>query len=304
MTADELDLAALRSLAVQVAYRMVGSRSDAEDLAQEAVLRVRSATDTTEVRSPEAFVTTVTTRLALDHLRSARVRRETYLGPWLPEPVVGGGLPGPADAAEVADSVSFAMLVVLESLHPHERAAFVLHDVFGYGHAELAEVLDRSEVACRQLVSRARRRVRESRPRVTVDPAEHRAVLERFLDAASTGDVGGLMAVLADDVVHVSDGGRERRAARHPIRGRDRVARFVAKVGPRISTAETATEITTVNGEPGFVVRLDGDARLVGTITVDDGLITAVHWVLNPHKLRWVTTGGIDRGERPPQETS
>jgi RNA polymerase sigma-70 factor, ECF subfamily len=288
---DDLDLVALRSHAVQVAYRMVGSRTDAEDLAQEAVLRVRSAADTTSIRSPEAFVTTVTTRLALDHLRSARVRRETYLGPWLPEPVGAEALPSPADAAELADSVSFAMLVVLETLNPVERAAFVLHDVFGHGYGELAEALDRSEVACRQLVSRARRRVTAARPRVAVDASVHRRVLESFLTAARSGDVEGLMAVLADDVVHLSDGGSERRAARHPICGRDRVARFVAKVLPKIVTPEASVVITQVNGEPGFVVRLGGDANLAGAIALDGRRVTALHWVLNPDKLRWIDAG-------------
>jgi RNA polymerase sigma factor (sigma-70 family) len=281
------DLGPLRAVAVAVAYRMLGSRSDAEDLAQEAMVRVQAAAEHDELRSPEAFTTTVTTRLAIDHLRSARVRRETYVGPWLPEPIVNDPLGDGARASELADSLSFALLVVLESLGPVERAAFLLHDVFGFGYPELARTLDRSEASCRQLVARARRRVTERRGRFLVDHDEHRALLHQFLAAARAGDVDALVAVLAEDAVLVSDGGAARKAARHPIRGRDRVTRFLRTVGPALFR-HGRVELATLNGEPGFVLVVDDAVYLAGTIEVADGRVSAARWVLNPDKLHWV----------------
>jgi RNA polymerase sigma-70 factor, ECF subfamily len=291
-----MDLTALRDLAVTVAYRMVGSRADAEDLAQEALVRVQAAATREPLRSPEAYTTTVTTRLALDHLRSARVRREAYVGPWLPEPVADG-LPGdrlgdPQREAELADSLSFAFLVVLETLGPVERAAFLLHDVFGLSYPELAETLERSEPACRKLVSRARRRVADRRTRHPVDPARHRQVVTRFVGATRTGDLDQLMALLTEDAVLVSDGGAERKAARWPIVGRDRVARFLRKVGPKLLGVAVSVEVTEVNGEPGLLVlRADGHPHLVGTVVTDapGTRIQAIHWVLNPAKLHAFT---------------
>ena len=291
-----LSLSDLRALAVGVAYRMVGSRTEAEDLAQEAIARVAPLLGAGELRNAEAYTTTVTTRLAIDHLRLARVQRETYVGPWLPEPVVDDEL-GPAAAAELGDSLSLAFLVVLESLGPLERAAFLLRDVFAFDYAQVAEALGRSEAACRQLVSRARQRIEERRPRYPVDPAEHRALLERFVAATSTGDVGSLQTLLAEGVVLVSDGGADRKAARRPIEGRDRVIRFLAAIGPKVlgpapsvSTWSGTVEVRQeeLNGEPGFVVRHDGRVTLAGTIEVVDGSIASIRWVLNLDKLHWV----------------
>jgi RNA polymerase sigma-70 factor (ECF subfamily) len=282
-----VDLGALRAHAVSVAYRMVGSRTEAEDLAQDAMLRVQGRLDSGDLRSPEAFITTVTTRLAIDHLRSARVRREAYVGPWLPEPVLDDPRADGARAAELADSLSFAFLVVLESLGPVERAAFLLHDVFGFGYGDLADTLDRSEAACRQLVSRARRRVADGRPRFEVDDGEHAVLLDRFLAAAQLGDVDGLVSVLADDAVLVSDGGADRRAARRPIVGLDRVVRFLSAVAPRWFALGEVRQVP-VNGEPGFVVVADGRAVLAGTVEIGEGRVRAVRWVVNPDKLRWV----------------
>lgn len=286
---DALDLAELRSVAVGVAYRMLGSRTEAEDLAQEALERVRVAATTDTLQNPEAYITTVATRLSIDHLRLARVTRETYLGPWLPEPVADDPFHDPARAAELADSLSFALLVVLESLHPVERAAFLLHDVFGYGYAHLATTLDRSEAACRQLVSRARRHISDGRHLAEADPAAHRQLLDRFLDAARTGDLDQLVALLADDAVLVSDGGHNRRAARHPITGRDRIARFLRRVGPKVLTVGPI-ETLSLNGGSGFVVHTPGGdgPHLAGIIDVDGGHIRAIHWVLNPDKLHWL----------------
>jgi RNA polymerase sigma-70 factor (ECF subfamily) len=294
---EPLDLAALREVAVSVAYRMLGSRTDAEDLAHDALLKVQEAARTTTLRSPEAFVVTVTTRLAIDHLRSARVRRETYVGPWLPEPVTS--LPpgdGRSDAmrgdgareAELADSLSFAFLVVLESLGPVERAAFLLRDVFGFGYDELATTLDRNAAACRQLVSRARARVADGRRRLEVDANEHRRLLERFVAAARDGDVDQLVSVLAHDAVITSDGGANLRAARWPIVGQDRVARFLGKIGPR-SLGISSVDLVELNGELGFAASVDGHVTIAGLVEVVDGRISVIRWVLNPDKLAWVT---------------
>lgn len=299
------DLESLRSRAVAVAYRMLGSRTDAEDIAQTTMIRVQSrlddAGDTDPLRSPEAFTTTVATRLSIDHLRSARVRREQYVGPWLPEPVAGSGSVGgvgaerldpiasgdPAAVADLGDSLSFAFLVVLESLGPVERAAFLLHETFGYGYDELATILDRSEDSCRQLVSRAKRRLADGRPRFTVDDAEHRELLERFVAAARGGDVDALVGLLAPDADLVSDGGANRKAARHPVVGRDRVVRFVQKIGPRVFQGADVT-IEPVNGELAFVLRARGQVTLVGLVETSGGQVTALRWVSNPDKLGWV----------------
>jgi RNA polymerase sigma-70 factor (ECF subfamily) len=284
---DPSELMSLRALAVSVAYRMVGSRTEAEDLAQEAMVRVARALDEDEIRSPEAFTTTVTTRLAIDHLRLARVQRETYVGPWLPEPVVDDEL-GPAAAAELSDSLSLAFLVVLESLGPVERAAFLLREVFGFDYAQVADALGRSEDACRQVVSRAKQRVGDRRVRFGVDRDEHRRLLERFVAAARDGDVEELTSFLTADVVLVSDGGPTVKAARRPIHGVDRVARFLSSVGPKALGAGEV-RLAPVNGEPGFVVVRAGRIVLAGTIDVADGVITAVRWVINPDKLHWMS---------------
>jgi RNA polymerase sigma-70 factor (ECF subfamily) len=281
------DLASLRRVAFDAGYRMLGTRSDADDIAQETLLRVQGPVERGEVVNAAAFTTTVATRLAIDHLRSARVRREDYRGPWLPEPLVERDL----DPVELADSLSYGLLVVLERLGPVERAAFLLHDVFGFGYPELADALDRSEAACRQLVSRARARVTGDRPRRPVDPVEHRALLDRFLAASGDGDVEGLLALLSDDVVLVSDGGAHVKAARRPVVGRDRVARFVLKIVPRWGHAASSV---TINGEPGFVVDLPDRTYLAGTIEVAAGRITAVRWVLNPEKLDGSWSGAAD----------
>jgi RNA polymerase sigma-70 factor (ECF subfamily) len=292
MTAAGLDLGHLRQVATGVAYRMVGSRTEAEDLAQEALVRVTAAAGREELANPDAFTTTVATRLSIDHLRSARVQREEYLGPWLPEPVSDDVLEDGATAAVVADSLSFALLSVLEALGPVERAAFLLREVFGYGYDEVAAVLDRSEPAVRQLVARARKRVEAGRPRRSVERDEHRRVLDRFLAATRQGDVDGLVAVLAEDAVLVSDGGRHAKAARRPVEGRDRIARFLRSIGPR-ALGGRRVEVVDLNGEPGFVALVgdgpDEHVELAGAVEVADGRVVAVRWVLNPEKLRWIS---------------
>lgn len=285
MTAARLDaeLAALRPRLQAMAYRMVGGVAEAEDIVQEACARVLAVEDPGTLRSVEAFATTVTTRIAIDHLRSARVRREEYLGPWLPEPVV---VDDPPDQhAELVDSLSLAFLVVLESLSPVERAVLLLREVFGYSFAEVAEAVQLSEANCRQVLVRARRHVEGRRPRFEADPAKRDELLRRFLDAAGSGDVARFEQVLAADAVFYSDGGKRVKAARHPIRGRDRVARFLGWVC-RKQRGWWRLDPALVNGQPGAVARHDG--RVVGVFALDvaDGRIQAVRLVVNPDKLR------------------
>jgi RNA polymerase sigma-70 factor (ECF subfamily) len=282
-------LQALRIRAVAIAYRMLGSRTEAEDIAQDTMVRVERALATEDVRSPQAFTTTVAARLSIDHLRSARAQREQYVGPWLPEPITGVESDDLATTAALNDSLSFAMLVVLESLGPVERAAFLLHDTFGYGYDELAEILDRSETACRQIVVRARQRVAAGRPRFTTDPQQHQVLLDRFINAARQGDMGALVELLAPDASLVSDGGANRRATRRPVLGRDRVARFLRTVGPQVFVADRQIEPTLVNGHPGFTVLSDGVTVLVGVLEGTDGQIHSIRWVVNPDKLTWMS---------------
>jgi RNA polymerase sigma-70 factor (ECF subfamily) len=284
----------LRSRLLSIAYRMTGSRTDAEDLVQEAMLRVHLAAERQRIESVEAYATTVLTRLAVDHLRSARVRRETYVGPWLPEPVAGepGGKAREGDAeqaVELAESLSLAFLVALESLGPVERAALLLHDVFAYEYGEIAVILDRSEAACRQLVSRARSRLRDARPRFEVDHSQHERLLRQFIDACATGDLDGIVSLLTDDVVLLTDGGADVRAARFPIRGASRVARLLARVlGRRLQWMDM--RYAPVNGTPGFMLLSnDGDVVSVGSIDVRDGRIAEIDWVINPDKLAWIS---------------
>lgn len=283
----------LRTVAFDVGYRMLGSRADAEDLAQEAWMRVIGPVERGDIDNPAAYTTTVATRLAIDELRSARHRREHYPGPWLPEPVVEWG----DDPAEVADTLSYALMVVLDTLSPLERAAFLLREAFAFDYDEIATALDRNEAAVRQLVSRARRRVAERRPEPVPDRAAHERLLERFLSAASGADVDGLVDLLAEEVELVSDGGPNRRAARHPIVGRDRVVRFLRSVFPRVLAGGSA-RIVGVNGEPGFLVEGVEGPNLVGAIVVRDGRVVRISWLVNPDKLPsppMATTSDRDR---------
>lgn len=267
---------------VGLAYRLLGSVTDAEDAVQEAFLRLeRHGLDGLD--RPGAWLARVTGRICLDRLRSAQARRERYVGPWLPEPLLSAA--DPADATELADSVSMALLCVLETLSPAERVALVLHDVFGYGHADLAAVLDRSEAACRQLVSRARRAVRERRPRFDPDPADRDAAVRRFLDACRTGQLGPLLETLAPEVELRSDGGGVVSAARRPVHGADSVARFFVGL-VRKAPAGLRIETATVNGTLGIVVRgADGTPDTVFGFDVADGRVSAVYGVRNPAKL-------------------
>jgi RNA polymerase sigma-70 factor (ECF subfamily) len=268
-----------------VAYRILGSVVDADDVLQEAWLRW-SNVDRATVRSPEAFLTTVVGRLALDHLRRVKAKREAYTGPWLPEPIAQEPDPGqdPVAAVELADSLSMALLVVLETLSPLERAAFVLREVFERPYAEVAAALGRTEASVRQLVHRARDRVDDGHARYQADLATHSQVLERFLDACSGADVEQLMEVLAPDVVIISDGGGLAKAPKRPVFGREKVARLLAAFSVR-TPEDTAFSVEYFNGDLGIVARLDG--RIIGAmaLSVAGGLVQSLQLVANPEKL-------------------
>jgi RNA polymerase sigma-70 factor (ECF subfamily) len=271
---------------IALAYRMTGSLSDAEDIVQEALLRAHRS-PTTDVASPAAFLTTITTRLAIDHQRLARVRRESYVGPWLPEPISADPAPDAAAHAELADTLSMAFLVVLETLSPEERAVLLLHDVFAYQHAEIAAILGRSDASCRQLLRRARQRLEAGRPRVGADLAQRDEVLRRFVDACAGGDLEGFLDLLTDDVELVFDGGAEvRTAARNPIRGAGRVARFLTYVMGRLGGGGSV-QVVTLNGGPAALIATNtGD--VIGAVFVEPdehGAATEIRWVRNPAKL-------------------
>ena len=286
-----------RGLLVSVAYRVLGSVTDAEDAVQEAWLRW-SSVDPSEIDNPRAFLVRVTTRLAIDRLRRAKARRESYVGPWLPEPVLTGR--DPAEDAAMAESVSMAMLVVLETLSPLERAVFVLREAFGMPHSEIAEVLGRKEEAVRQLARRARDHVRERRIRFDADQTEQRRVTERFLQAASNGDLEALMEVLSPGVTLVADGGGRALAPRRPVRGADKVARFLVAVAKEEQTArflqsvgsepsaEVRVHLAQVNGGPGVVITAGGEPITALVLDVSEGLVQTVRLVANPEKLAGV----------------
>ena len=273
-----------RSRLFGVAYRMLGSRADADDVLQEAYLRWHRAL-VDEIRSPEAWLVTATTRLCIDRLRLAREAREVYVGPWLPEPLVSEASP-PADAQlDVASSLSIAFLVVLERLAPEERAAFLLHEVFDSDYGEIAQILSKSEAACRQIVSRARKRVRENRPRMEVSEVARRAVLDRFVNAVQTQDKEALLALFAETATWTSDGGGKARAALKVVRGRERVVRFVMGVLAR-HTDKFSFAPVTVNNEAGLAIRtLDGTLFSVISARTDGARILDMFTVLNPDKL-------------------
>ncbi|WP_042370028.1 RNA polymerase sigma-70 factor [Streptacidiphilus neutrinimicus] len=278
------DFAELRPLLFSIAYRVLGSVSEAEDAVQETWLRFE-ATDT-EPRSTKSFLSAVVTRISIDVLRSARVQREEYLGPWFPEPLLADPYQDPARSAELADSVSTAALLLLERLSPLERAVFVLREVFDFGFAEIASAVGRSEEACRQLVVRARRHMNAGRPRFEADRKEREELAARFFDALREGDVDGLRHLLAADVSMVGDGGGKAPQLARAIAGADKVARLLAAVFPALVRLGLTIEPHAINGQPGAIVR-DRDGKVLHTLELDvlDGEIQAVRLVLNPDKL-------------------
>lgn len=272
------EFTAHRALLFTVAYEMLGSAADAEDVVQETWLRW-SADNREDVHEPRAYLVRITTRLALNRLRTLARRRESYVGPWLPEPLVTA--PDVADDVALADSVSTAMLLVLETLGETERAVFVLREVFDVPYEEIAAAVDRTPATVRQIARRARAHVAARRPRMEVTPQERTEVVSRFQRAITEGDLQQLLDVISPDVVLVSDGGGKVSAARRPIVGRDKVLRFLAGVMPD----DVVVEATWINGELGLVTRQGGAITAIATAVVQDGVVTTMHIVRNPDKL-------------------
>jgi RNA polymerase sigma-70 factor (ECF subfamily) len=272
----------LRPFAFSIAYRMLGSVTEAEDVVQEGLLRLHRVK---AVEHPRAFVATVVTRLSIDELRSARARRETYVGQWLPEPIV-------TDSRPDDESVTMALLVTLESLTPVERAVFLLHDVFDYGYDEIAEIVGKSRENCRQLALRARRHVEARRARFEASREQRERLAARFFEAIGDGDLDGLVTLLAEDAVAVGDGGGKAAARATPLRGGAKVARFMLGLAQFGERRAYTYELTELNGEPGALIREDGE--VVGTMVIEvrGGEITAIRSVVNPDKLRHLNIRG------------
>jgi RNA polymerase sigma-70 factor (TIGR02957 family) len=288
MTDRERLLDELRPVAFAIAYRMLGSVSEAEDVVQEALLRVHQALDAGEqIASPHAFVATVTTRLAINELRSARARREQYVGEWLPEPIITDGHDDPARQAEMADSLSLAMLVLLERLTPEQRAVLLLRDVFDYGYREIAQVVGKREDSVRQLATRARRHVEQRRPRFQTTREQRDELARLFFQAAEQGDLSALEALLAHDVQLTGDGGGKVPALAHTLRGRSRVARTLAGwFRPTARAVGVSSRAVQVNGGPAALY-LDAEQRLIAVMALDIAgrQITSINAIVNPDKL-------------------
>ncbi len=297
MNETDADLEALRRRAFAIAYRMLGSVVEAEDVVQETLLRVHRVREAGEkIDTPPAYVATIATRLAIDHLRSARVRREQYVGDWLPEPLVESDEGDPAQRAEMVESLSVAFLAVLERLSPEQRAVLLLRDVFDYGFDEIADILDRTQGSVRQLAVRARRRVREERPQFAVSRRQHERLASTFFAAVENGDLPALEAILTEDVVLRGDGGGKAPAIGHSIVGRAHVARTLmawARMGERFGGS---IKRVTVNGGPGAIA-VDPDGRLLAVWALDiaDGAIRSVASIVNPDKLRHIAPVGSMR---------
>jgi RNA polymerase sigma-70 factor (ECF subfamily) len=277
----------LRPLMFSIAYRMLGSVAEAEDIVQEALLRVhRAEADGAVIESPKAYVTAITTRLAIDHLRSARVRRESYVGPWLPEPVVEEREPDAARHVEMAESLSMAFMVMLETLTPIERAVFLLREVFDYGYDEIAAVVEKTEPNCRQIFTRAKRHLEAGKPRFEASRQKREELAQRFFSACENGRLEDLVRLLASDAVFYGDGGGKAIAYPQPVHGHDRVARLIHGIFAKGRQFGMHVEPVVVNGQPG-VKLFDADRRLVCVMTVDiaDDVVQCVRSVVNPEKL-------------------
>jgi RNA polymerase sigma-70 factor, ECF subfamily len=300
------DFEELRPLLFAIAYRIIGSVSEAEDAVQETWLRYQASP--TQPTSTKAFLSAVVTRISIDVLRSARVRRESYVGQWFPEPLLTDPYEDPARSAELADSVSMAALLLLEQLTPLERAVFVLREVFGFGFPEIASAVGRSEAACRQLAVRARRHMDAGRPRFEADRRAREELAARFFDALRDGDVDGLRELLAADVQMVGDGGGKAPAFPRSVIGADNVARVLAPIFPALAKIDAKVEQRDVNGQPGAIVR-DRDGNVAGTMTLDvlDGQIQTIRAVANPDKLghvgpvadAWAIAREVKQARRP-----
>jgi RNA polymerase sigma-70 factor (ECF subfamily) len=268
-----------------IAYRMLGSVMDAEDLVQDTFLKWQEAPEA-EVRSPRAYLTTIVTRLAINRLRSARAQRETYVGPWLPEPLVTDPAPDPAARIELAESLSMAFLVLLERLSPVERAVFLLHEVFDFEYAEIARIVDKTEVNCRQLLARAKQHVRAPRARFEADRAQADRLVRRFVEAGMAGDLDGLVAVLAEDITLWADGGgKVPGAAREPVTGAGAVAKRALGFARRYGAAATAVRYVEINGQPGIIAYVSGRPQSALIFEIRAGRIQTLYAVGNPDKL-------------------
>ena len=291
MTDAALDqFQAHRPLLFGVAYRMLGSASDAEDVVQDAWLRYAAA-QPADVRSPKAFLTTIVTRLCLDRLKSARAARETYVGPWLPEPLVTDTQPGPERSMALAESVTLAFMVLLETLTPEERAVFLLREVFEHDYADIAVMLETTPANCRQLFHRAKERIADRRPRFRDAAAAKRPLIDRFVHALRAGDAAEFSSVLAADVGFWSDGGGKVLAARRPVHGRDAVAHMLAgfrRAAGGVDLATVSLGVALVNGELAMLMRIAGRLDSVYTFVIDDDAISAIRVVRNPDKLRYL----------------
>lgn len=277
------DFADNRDLLFTVAYEITGSVADAEDVVQESYLRWADITDDdrSRIQNPRAYLASIATRQALNRLRSRSRQREDYVGPWLPEPLITS--PDIADDVVLAESVSMAMMLVVEALSPDERAVFVLHEVFGFAHGEIADAIGKSPTAVRQIAHRARSHVQARRPHIAADETSSAVVVQRFMTAAATGDLQGLMDVLAPDVVLLNDGGGKVRAAIRPVVTADNVARLL--LGLRSKLPVGTTEAATINGRPGFLIFFDGILDTVLAFDVDGDRISAMYMIRNPDKL-------------------
>jgi RNA polymerase sigma-70 factor, ECF subfamily len=305
MTRDE-EFEELRPLLFAIAYRILGSVAEAEDAVQETWLRYDASP--TQPRSAKAFLSAVVTRVSIDMLRSARVRREAYVGQWFPEPLLTDPYEDPARSAELADSVSMAALLLLERLTPLERAVFVLREVFGFSFPEVAVAVERSEVACRQLAVRARRHMDVGRPRFEADRREREALAAQFFDALRDGDIDGLRELLAADVQMVADGGGKAPALARSVFGADNVARVLVSIFPLLVKIDARVEPRDLNGHPGAIVR-DRDGKVLGTLTLEvlDGHIQTIRSVANPDKLghvgpvadAWAIAREVKQARRP-----
>jgi RNA polymerase sigma-70 factor (ECF subfamily) len=292
MTTESTMLTELRPLVFSIAYRMLGSVAEAEDIAQETLLRAhRELREGTEIESPKAYMTAIATRLAIDHLRSARVRREAYVGPWLPEPLLTRAGADPdvdlVGEVELADDLSMAFLLVLERLSPTERAVFLLREAFDYTFAEIAEVLGKTPDNCRQIGARARRHVIAAKPRFEPSRAARESLAKRFLTAAQEGDMEGLVAMLADDAVFTGDGGGKATAFPAPLHGREPVAHALRAIFRQAARAEgVRVDLIEVNGQPGWIGR-EADGRVIVVMALDivDDRVLGVRSVVNPDKL-------------------
>lgn len=273
-----------RRLLFGIAYRMLGSVTDAEDMVQETFLRWQQ-TPQTKVQSAKNYLATTITRLCIDYLRSARVRREQYVGSWLPEPLLTQHSIDPVDRVELADSLSMAFLVMLERLSPIERAVFLLREVFEYDYAQIAQIVDKSAENCRQILRRSRQHIAAARPRFPVSPQQQEQITSQFLAASSQGNLQGLLTLLAKDVTFWSDGGGRVAAALKPLQGAMKVARFLLAI-QRKGLSVTSAQIVEINGVPGVLLRGESDVDSVMTFEIVDGFIQTIYSIRNPEKLQ------------------